>query len=257
MGWLNPFSWSRVRLAPAVVNHPLLTFFWQASSSPKDYETILSRLSDQISTARQHLSEISLRERRFSLLLTLYGLLLWAIWTGLWWVQGLPWALVGLGTAEPWVHAIIGLTGVLSGPAAIFGLNKLLHIIYARQRRVEEANLRKLLQQQHEQLEEIKKATNYYSTRDLLEKYDGRAPGTPASPSPKQKGPPQTPATPVVPGGLQRESGARSSRMLAADAPCSHESRAGGPDAAADAYAAGSAHPEQEVVRWVTSRMRR
>lgn len=202
------------------------------------------------------------------MLLTLYGLLLWAIWTGLWWVQGLPWALIGLGTAEPWVHAIIGLTGVLSGPAAIFGLNKLLHIIYARQRRVEEANLRKLLQQQHEQLEEIKKATNYYSTRDLLEKYDGKAqpsmiqnrPGTPGSPSPQQKNgrqskgqaqsQPQTPATPVVPGGLQRECCADFSIAVPlTDWSCSHESRAGGTDAAADVYAAGSAHPEQEVVR--------
>jgi hypothetical protein len=35
-----------------------------------------------------------------------------------------------------------------------------------------ETNLRNLLKSQHDKIEEIKKATNYYSTRDLLEKYD-------------------------------------------------------------------------------------
>jgi hypothetical protein len=35
-----------------------------------------------------------------------------------------------------------------------------------------ETHLRDLLKSQHDKIEEIKKATNYYSTRDLLEKYD-------------------------------------------------------------------------------------
>jgi len=43
-----------------------------------------------------------------------------------------------------------------------------------------ETHLRDLLKSQHDKIEEIKKATNYYSTRDLLEKYDelvSRVPG--------------------------------------------------------------------------------
>lgn len=54
-----------------------------------------------------------------------------------------------------------------------------------------EKTLKELLKQQRTKVEEIKKKTNYYSTRDLLSKYDD---GTPANS-------PQRP----IPGGLQTQ----------------------------------------------------
>jgi hypothetical protein len=41
-----------------------------------------------------------------------------------------------------------------------------------------ELHLRKLLKDQHTKLEEVKKATNYYATKELLDKYDASTSGT-------------------------------------------------------------------------------
>jgi hypothetical protein len=84
-------------------------------SAPTDYETVLSRLSSDITEAKQHLSEIRLRQRRASLLLNLYGVILWGIWCGLWYFQRLPWGLVGL-YADDMVAQGVGLAVVVLGP---------------------------------------------------------------------------------------------------------------------------------------------
>jgi hypothetical protein len=90
---------------------PAYRFYRPLQTPPPDYETILSRLSTEISEAKTNLSEIKLRERRYMLLLNAYSLLLWLIWTGLWWLNGLPWGLVGLRTEDPLTKAIgSGLT---------------------------------------------------------------------------------------------------------------------------------------------------
>jgi hypothetical protein len=83
--------------------------------SAPDYETLLSRLSSDISDAKIHLSEIRLRERRSALLITLYGLGLWALWAGLWWVGGLPFGLLGWDR-EGMEVKVVGAAGVGIGP---------------------------------------------------------------------------------------------------------------------------------------------
>lgn len=90
-------------------------FSWFRRSAEPDYETVLSRLATEVQDAKIHLSEIRLRERRFSLLVNLYGLGLWGIWAGLWWLRRLPFGLVG------WAHEdleakAVGTSGVLAGP---------------------------------------------------------------------------------------------------------------------------------------------
>lgn len=45
---------------------------------------------------------------------------------------------------------------------------------------VSEKALKDLTKRRREKVEEIKKKTNYYSTRDLLQKYDESSPGSPA-----------------------------------------------------------------------------
>lgn len=64
-------------------------------SSAPDYETLLARLSTEIDETRVHLSEVRLRERRWSLLVNLYGIALWAVLVGLWWTRHLPLGLFG------------------------------------------------------------------------------------------------------------------------------------------------------------------
>jgi hypothetical protein len=84
--------------------------------------------------------------------------------------------------------------------SSIWGLNRLLGMYFSRQRHAEgtfiptkapdntdsvEKHLRKLLAEQRKQLDAIKKATNYDSTRKLIELYDEHSPAS-ASPSPQQ-----------------------------------------------------------------------
>lgn len=73
----------------------------------------MSRLATDIAEAKTNLSEIRLRERRIALLVYLYGFAGWALWVGLWWVQGL--GIIGAAQDEL-LGRIIGLIGVLGGP---------------------------------------------------------------------------------------------------------------------------------------------
>ncbi|OCF44712.1 hypothetical protein I317_01401 [Kwoniella heveanensis CBS 569] len=150
------------------------------SSSP-DYETVLARLATDINEAKTHLSEIRLRERRISLLINLYGIGLWALWVGLWWVHGLPLGLIGLSHKDVEGKAV-EIAGIAGGPIFIWMLNRLLHFYFTRQRSREETHLRLLLTQQRKQVEEIKKATNYDLTRKLIEQYDSPSPNGPQTP---------------------------------------------------------------------------
>jgi hypothetical protein len=84
-------------------------------SSKPDYETVLAQLATDINDAKIHLSEIRLRERRFTLLVNAYGIALWAVWVGLWWVRGLPLGLVGWSFNDV-EGRLLGAGGVLVGP---------------------------------------------------------------------------------------------------------------------------------------------
>ncbi|KAJ9127324.1 hypothetical protein QFC24_000731 [Naganishia onofrii] len=173
--WLNPLAYGK-------------------KAAPTDYETVLSRLSSDITEAKQHLSEIRLRQRRVSLLINLYGVILWLVWCGLWYFQKLPWGLVGL-YADDMAAQAVGLALVVMGPIGLLGLNRLNGLFFSSRRTKEETHLRDLLKSQHDKIEEIKKATNYYSTRDLLEKYDELSRSSPGAISnSSRRGSPGTPS---------------------------------------------------------------
>ncbi|KAK1225841.1 hypothetical protein PQX77_011202 [Marasmius sp. AFHP31] len=131
-----------------------------------DYETVLSRLANDIQKRQVKLSEIRLRERRATLLVTLYTLAGWVAYVALWYTSILPGRNSG-GTTE---------------------------------RAVREKTLQQLLKQQRAKVEEIKKKTNFYSTRDLLQRYDEQSsPSTPLRqrvPPQQQAGQPVTPQQP-------------------------------------------------------------
>jgi hypothetical protein len=192
---------------------------------------------------------------------------MWAIWFGLWWLQSIPWGLVGWYDGSLEARAV-GAGGVVAGPilyvlngradlGALFALMLTLHAgsfsstswcgSCSRESGLQkvrapntthtnvssrpvtymvtdmaETHLRGLLTKQRKQVDEIKKITNFDTTRKLLEQYDamnippqgprqqqgavqGR-PGQPgSSPMTPQRGgssptSPHTPATPGPPG---------------------------------------------------------
>ncbi|KAL0571303.1 hypothetical protein V5O48_010653 [Marasmius crinis-equi] len=140
-----------------------------------DYESVLSRLAMDIQKRQVKLSEIRLRERRATLLVTLYTLAAWAAYVGLWYTRILPGRNSG-GAAE---RAVRGVPVVL-GPIVILFIRRIVQIWFTRKGDAEEKTLQQLLKQQRAKVEEIKKKTNFYSTRDLLSRYDDQsAPSTP------------------------------------------------------------------------------
>jgi hypothetical protein len=103
----------------------------------------------------------------------------------------------GEGCGRRWGHDWTNLVSSYRYPflrrsqahGSIWGLNRLLHYYFRRQRNAEgmsfrsgsvlgspanrlETHLRKLLAEQKKQVDAIKKATNYDSTRKLIERYD-------------------------------------------------------------------------------------
>ncbi|KZT51852.1 hypothetical protein CALCODRAFT_459940 [Calocera cornea HHB12733] len=136
------------------------------SKKPDDYENVLSRLAESIDTKKAQLADIRLRERRASLLFTLYSLFLWIAYTAVWYLQLLPrsWSRTD-------VLKVLSALPVGAVPVIIFFIRRLVHMFYRWRASSEERKLKTLLTEQKAKIAEIKKKTNYDSTRNLLEKY--------------------------------------------------------------------------------------
>ncbi|KAI0063818.1 hypothetical protein BV25DRAFT_1906903 [Artomyces pyxidatus] len=170
---------------------------WFKKSEPEDYEQILSSLALDIQKRQTRLSEIRLRERRATLVVTLYALAAWGAYGSLWYTGLLP-NISGRPTNTQLEKAVKGFPAVI-GPILILFTRRIVQLWYARIGDAEEKSLKKLYNEQRSKVEEIKKKTNYYSTRSLLERYeDGAKPESPARraiPQPPP-GPQQLPITP-------------------------------------------------------------
>ncbi|EMD35678.1 hypothetical protein CERSUDRAFT_66753 [Gelatoporia subvermispora B] len=180
---------------------------WFRKSDSEDYAQVLEALALDIQKRQTRLSELRLRERRATLLVSTYALLLWLAYGGLWYMEVLP-NISGHrsnGKFERTVKAV----PVFLGPIVILFIRRIVQIWYTRKGDTEEKSLVKLRKEQREKIEEIKKKTNYYSTRNLIERYDdGPANTIPNTPQPGQlrrrlppQGPPSgsAPATPRHP----------------------------------------------------------
>ncbi|RDB19836.1 Protein lunapark [Hypsizygus marmoreus] len=144
-----------------------LTRFFHKKND-EDYETILSSLALDIQRRQVKLSEIRLRERRSTLLATLYTLAGWVAYVSLWYLGILPnqhGRSSNLGKA-------MRNAPVFVGPIIILFIRRIIQIWYTRKGDAEEKTLQTLLKQQRSKVEEIKKKTNYYSTRELIQRYD-------------------------------------------------------------------------------------
>ncbi|KAA1475031.1 hypothetical protein DENSPDRAFT_841744 [Dentipellis sp. KUC8613] len=170
---------------------------WFKKKEPEDYETILSSLALDIQNRQTRLSEIRLRERRTSLAVTLYSIALWGLYMGLWYTGLLP-RRRRYGQLEKTLQAL----PVFLGPIIILFGRRIVQLWYTRKGDAEEQALKKLYKEQRDKIEDIKKKTNYYSTRNLIERYDE----APAAESPlRRRGPQQPPATPQQRGSPQQQ----------------------------------------------------
>ncbi|TFK46504.1 hypothetical protein OE88DRAFT_1667497 [Heliocybe sulcata] len=178
---------------------------WFNKSEPEDYEEVLASLADDIQKRQTRLSEIRLRERRTTLLVTLYTLASWIAYGSLWYMEFLPDVQLvgGKGGGQRWGREVTRASKALPvfiGPIVILFIRRIVQVWYTRIGDAEEKTLKTLKKQQHEKIEEIKKKTNYYSTRNLIERYDDVPNGTPQAlrrrnvpPAPPSQGPPVTP----------------------------------------------------------------
>ncbi|KAJ7455744.1 hypothetical protein FB451DRAFT_1277333 [Mycena latifolia] len=173
-----------------------MSFIWRlfrAERPPDDYETILSTLAANIQKRQTLLSEIRMRERKATMLVTLYAIAGWLVYLAVWYFGFVSGG--ASGRVRPAERAVRALP-VFVGPIFILFIRRIVQIWYNRKGNAEEKTLQTLMKEQRAKVEEIKKKTNFYSTRELLSRYDASA-STPNSPS-GQRGapPPQTPQRP-------------------------------------------------------------
>ncbi|KAF8179234.1 hypothetical protein BJ912DRAFT_883220 [Pholiota molesta] len=142
----------------------------------EDYETILSNLADDIQKRQLKLSEIRLRERRSTLLVTLYTLAAWVAYVSLWYFNVLPDLKRGQLVTNPSVGRAVRGAPVVIGPIIILFIRRVVQIWYMKKGDAEEKTVKELMKKRRDKVEEIKKKTNYYSTRDLIQKYDEATP---------------------------------------------------------------------------------
>ncbi|PPR07247.1 hypothetical protein CVT26_012505 [Gymnopilus dilepis] len=171
-----------------------------SKKNEEDYETILSNLANDIQTRQIQLSEIRLRERRSTLLATLYTLSVWVAYVSLWYLGLLPNLHDGTYIKHQSTDKFLKGLPVVIGPIIILFIRRVVQIWYKRKGDAEEKHLKELMKKRRDKVEEIKKKTNFYSTRDLLQKYDEASPS--ATPlrqrqPPGQAPPPTTPSRPV------------------------------------------------------------
>ncbi|GAA5966112.1 hypothetical protein JCM3765_002610 [Sporobolomyces pararoseus] len=162
-----------------------------------DYDTYLSLLQDKITARQSKLQQIRLRERRANALFITYGLALWVLYVALWYfgVVGnrsgcVSFSLLSI-RGKSWADVVVSLSSIVF-------TRRFVRWFYHRREAKEEMIIKSLLKKKQDKVEEIKKKTGYYSTRDLLEKYDealrknadarGSAPGTPVKQVGKQDG---------------------------------------------------------------------
>lgn len=93
-----PHPATEQHIAPSLHSHNLAHIDVQAE--PEDYEQILASLAIDIQKRQTRLSEIRLRERRATLLVTLYALAVWGAYVSVWYMGLLP-SFQTLGMRRP------------------------------------------------------------------------------------------------------------------------------------------------------------
>lgn len=149
----------------------------------EDDESVLSALAQDIQKRQTKLDEIRLRERRTTLSASLYMVSLWFLYAAAWYS-----GIMGQTFRNKTEKAIRALPVVI-GPIIVLFIRRIVQLWFNRKGNAEEKTLRELRKKQHNKVEEIKKKTNYYSTRDLLQKYEQGSPSNSPLRTPQRAGP--------------------------------------------------------------------
>ncbi|KAF5363377.1 hypothetical protein D9756_000011 [Leucocoprinus leucothites] len=160
----------------------------------EDFETILSSLVNDIQKRQIKLSDIRLREKRSTLLATIYTLLAWFIYTSLWYLNVLPSIFQPTAGRHAVAERVVRGLPVFVGPTLILFTRRIVQVWYTRKADAEEKTLQNLMKQRRTKVDEIKKKTNFDSMVKLFQEYDEPPPG--ATPLRRRLIANQTPVTP-------------------------------------------------------------
>ncbi|KAK9722097.1 hypothetical protein K7432_002944 [Basidiobolus ranarum] len=164
------------------------------SHNEDDYEKILADLEDEIQKIEVRLSDIKARERKFVLIFLIYSLFAYGLYLVTYFVY--------LRDPHDGYYAgIWKLLPAFGSPVSIYYVSRGVSYWYNRKRLNEETHLETLKIKQRQKVEELKKKTAYYSTKNLLDRYD-----TPTKSKPGKNGN-EGPKTPLHNANLARAQG--------------------------------------------------
>ncbi|KAK9703475.1 hypothetical protein K7432_010706 [Basidiobolus ranarum] len=135
------------------------------SRTEDDYEKILADLDDKIQKAEIRLSDVKIRERKFVLIFLIYSLFAY----GLYLVTYFVYLRSPYDEFYTWFWKLIP---AFLSPLFIYCVSRGVSFWYNRKRVNEETHLENLKTKQRQKVEELKKKTAYYSTKNLLDRYD-------------------------------------------------------------------------------------
>lgn len=151
------------------------------ASSPASFEKALSKLSTQITAANLSLETTRSRGRRLKALWTLYTTLTYLVFL-----------LILILVIGPQNWSIPHYAGLAGSPALIYLVRWTLTSVFDWRTGRQQAHVEHLSKQREAKIADLKKATKYDSTQELLQKYGGSPPQkeTPSkqnTPTTKQK----------------------------------------------------------------------
>jgi hypothetical protein len=139
------------------------------ASSPASFERALAKISTQLTSANLSLESSRSRARRIKALWTLYTILAYVISAAV--------LILVLGPQKWHLPHYIGLIGA---PVLIYGVRTLLALFFDWQVGRKQAHVEDLQKQRETKINELKKATKYDSTQELLQKYGAAPKQTPS-----------------------------------------------------------------------------
>ncbi|OCT51380.1 putative protein lunapark [Cladophialophora carrionii] len=153
-----------------------MSWLWKGdANSPASFEKALSKLASQISAANLALDTSRSRGRRVKALWTLYTTLTYLLYTLI--------VVLVLGPQNWTLYHYAGLGGA---PVLIYGIRRLITAFFDWRAGRQQAYLEHLQKQREQKIADLKKATKYDSTEELLRKYGGAPPSKTPSRQPQQ-----------------------------------------------------------------------
>lgn len=137
----------------------------QGDASPAAFEKALSKLSSQIEIASVQLDKTRTRQRYYKLWWTLYASIAQLV--------SLAICVLVIGPNQWDIREYAVCIG---GPVLVYSVRKAIGVVFGWQISRQQTNVNRLQKQRDVKIEELKKATKFDSTQQLLQKYGARTP---------------------------------------------------------------------------------